>query len=267
MFTTNNVDKWSPEDYQLKPEKANIGMRIIAFFIDQIIITTILFVPFIIFAFQNAQNDPAKLFLMIPILMVAIFLFLCLKDCVHGASIGKRALGLAVRNSQNASEVPSIPKLFLRNILMFICQIEFLVLVCSADKTKLGDKLARTDVFCVGKKVRISIIIITFVLAISIFVGSLLFSISSAFKNDSSYKMAVNYIESNPEIINLIGEVQNYGFMPTGSLNYRVNNGQKYSHAAYTIKVIGSKDTTYVYIQMEKKTDKDWEIIYFDYKD
>ncbi len=44
-------------------------------------------------------------------------------------------------------------------------------------------------------------------------------------------------------------------------LNYSGGYGQ----ALYSIKVIGSKNTAYVHIKMEKKLDKDWEIVYLDY--
>ena len=262
MTDISNVVESKTEDHQLEPKKADLGMRIGAFIIDHIIIVVVLLAPFLIFIFRNTQDDPAKIFRMFPILMVVAFFVYCLKDCVNGASIGKRVMGLAVRNSLDISVTPPISKLFVRNILTFIWPIEFLVIICSANKTKIGDKIAHTDVFRSERKVKISIIIITVVLAISIFVISLFMGISSIFKNDDSYKMAVSYIENNTEIITLIGEVQNYGFIPSGSLNYSGGYGQ----AVYSIKVIGSKNTIYVHVQMEKKPNKDWEITYFDYE-
>lgn len=50
--------------------------------------------------------------------------------------------------------------------------------------------------------------------------------------------------------------------MPSGSLQYSGNYGQ----AFYTIKVVGSKNTTYVHMKMEKKPEEDWEITNFDYR-
>lgn len=249
-------------DNQLEFEKANVGMRIGAFIIDHIMIVTVLVCPFILFIFSNIQKDPISAITMFPAFMVVAFLSYCLKDMINGASLGKRALGLAVRNSANTSEIPSVPKLFLRNILTFIWPVEFFVLVCSAKKRKPGDQMAGTDVYRLTRKPKIAIIVITVILAITIFVGSLVVGIASILKNDSSYKTAVSYIEVNPEITNYVGEIKGYGYIPSGSLNYSGNYGQ----ALYTIKVIGSKNTIYVHMEMEKKPEKDWEITYFDYK-
>ena len=136
-----------------------------------------------------------------------------------------------------------------------------MVLACSAGKTKLGDKMMRTDVFRLDRKIKIPAIIAAVLITFMFFVASLIFVISSAFKNDSSYKMAVSHIESNAEIREITGEIDGYGFMPSGSLSYSGGYGE----AAYTIKVIGSRDTVYVYVEMEKKPVNDWVITHFDY--
>lgn len=127
-------------------------------------------------------------------------------------------------------------------------------------KRKLGDQMAGTDVYRLRKKPKVAIIVTSAILVITVFATSLIFGISLLFKNDGSYKTAVSYIESNQELVNFVGEIQGYGFMPSGSLHY----SGKYGQAFYTIKVIGTQNTTYVYIELEKKPDKNWEINYFD---
>lgn len=245
---------------QVELKIAGIEMRIGAFIIDHIIIVSVLVCPSIIFLFNHIQSDTAEAWTMFPVLMLMAFLVYCLKDIINGASLGKRALGLTVRSNLDTSEVPSVPKLFLRNILTFVWPIEFLVLLCGAKKTKLGDQIAGTNVYMAYKKPKIAIIVVSAILAIAIFATSLLFGISSIFKNDDSYKMAVSYIEASPEVTNIVGNIESYGYIPNGSLNYSGGYGQ----ALYSIKVIGSKDTAYVHIEMEKKLNKDWEIVYFD---
>lgn len=137
---------------QIELEIAGIGMRIGAFIIDHIIIVAVLVCPSIIFTFIHIQSDPAEVWTIFSALMLMAFLVYCLKDIINGASLGKRALGLTVRSNLDTSEVPSVPKLFLRNILTFVWPIEFLVLVCGAKKTKLGDQIAGTNVYRVSKK-------------------------------------------------------------------------------------------------------------------
>lgn len=248
---------------QEKLETAGIGMRIGAFIIDHFIIVAVLVCPSILFTFSHIQSDPAKAWTMFPVLMLMAFLVYFLKDIINGASLGKRALGLTVRSNLDTSEVPSVPKLFLRNILTFVWPIEFLVLICGAKKTKLGDQIAGTNVYRVSKKPKLVIIVVSAILATAIFTASLFFGISSIFKNDDSYKMAVSYINASPEISSIVGNIEGFGYMPAGSLNYSGGHGQ----AVYSIKVIGSKNTVYVHIKMEKKLNKDWEIVYFDYSE
>lgn len=148
-------------DNPLELEKADVGMRIGAFIIDHVIIVTVLVCPFILFTFSNIQKDPISAITMFPAFMAVAFWVYCLKDIINGASLGKRALGLTVRNSADTSEKPTVLKLFLRNILTFIWPVEFLVLVCSAKKIKLGDQIAGTDVYKLTKKPKIAIIVIT----------------------------------------------------------------------------------------------------------
>ncbi len=63
------------------------------------------------------------------------------------------------------------------------------------------------------------------------------------------------------EVTDIVGNIEGYGYMPNGSLNYSGGYGQTF----YSIKVIGSKNTAHVHIELEKKLNKDWEIAYFDY--
>lgn len=256
-----NMNVWSGEGNRPEIKKANLGMRIGAFIIDHIIIITAFLVPLVLFAFKNTFNNSTSIFNLFPVFMVMVFLVYCLKDCVGGASIGKRVLGLAVRKHEDPSEVPTVPRLFMRNILTFLWLVEFLVLVISEDKTKIGDKIAKTDVYRLEKKVKIPAIIITAIAAVFVSIASLLFGVVSFIKNDSSYQSAQQYIEASTEISDVVGNIEGYGVIPSGSVSYSGGYGQ----AEYMIKVIGERDTVYVDIQMEKNPNQDWTITYFDY--
>lgn len=259
MDNIGQIETNNQEAGQVELEIAGIRMRIGAFIIDHIIIITVLVYPSILFMFSHIQSDPEKVWTMFPMLMA--FLVYCIKDIINGKSLGKRALGLAVRSNVDTSDIPSVPKLFLRNILTFVWPIEFLVLICGAKKTKLGDQISGTNVYRVSKKLPLANIVVPAILTIAIFVTSLLIGVTSMIKNDNSYKMAVSYIEASPEVTNIVGNIEGYGHIPTGSLNYSGGYGK----ALYSIKVIGSKNTAYVHIKMEKKLNKSWEIVYLDY--
>ena len=260
MDNSHQIETNNHETGQVELEVAGIGMRIGAFIIDYFIIVAVLVYPSILFVFSHIQSDPAKARTMFPVLMLMAFLVYCIKDIINGKSLGKRALGLTIRDNSNTSDIPSVPKLLLRNILTFVWPIEFLVLVCGAKKTKLGDQIAGTNVYRVSKKLPVVIIVVPAILTIVIFTTSLLIGISSIIKNDDSYKMAVSYIEVSPEVRNIVGNIEGYG-LPNGSLTYSGSHGK----AFYSIKVIGSEDTAYVHIKLEKELNKNWKIVQLNY--
>lgn len=261
MSNFNQLETNNYESGQIEIEIAGIGMRIGAFIIDHLIIVGVLVYPLILFLFSHIQSNPAKEWTMFPVLMLIAFFVYCIKDIIKGKSLGKRAMGLAVRSSVDTSDIPSVSKLFLRNILTFAWPIEFLVLICGEKKMKLGDQIAGTNVYRVSKKPPIVIIVVPVILTIIFFATSLLVGISLIFKNDDSYKTAVSYIESSPEVTNIVGNIEGYGYMPSGSLTYSGDYGK----ALYSIKVIGSENTAHVHIKLEKKINKDWEIVYLDF--
>lgn len=240
-------------------EKAGIGIRLSSFLIDHIIIVTILVVPLLGFMFRHIQGGFMDILFLFPLVMSGAFLLYSLKDIIKGKSMGKRALGLVVRSRADSSETPSAFQLFIRNILTFIWPVEFIVLLCSSDKTKIGDKIAGTDVYRQSKKIKVSVLVISAVLAFAIFFGSLFLGISSFIKSDASYQTALSYIKTNHEITDLTGDIDGYGFIPSGSLSYSGNSG----HAQYKIKVIGQKSTEYIFIVLEKEKNTPWEVTYY----
>ena len=74
---------------------------------------------------------------------------------------------------------------------------------------------------------------------------------------------AINYIETNPEILGMVGEIEGYGSIPNGSINITKGHGK----ADFILKVMGSQGTVHVHIQLEKEPEKDWQIVFFDYKE
>lgn len=123
---------------QLRLEKAHLDSRIVAYFIDHFIIAQVYVVLTLIVIAGG---------LSVVLLFIAFPLLPCMKDIVNGQSPGKYLLGMVVRDSANQSEKPSASRLFLRNIFVFMLPIEFLILIFSQTRTKLGDSLAGTDVY------------------------------------------------------------------------------------------------------------------------
>ena len=145
---------------------------------------------------------------------------------------------------------------------MFLWPIDLFVLLCNAERKKIGDKLAGTDVYRISKKPKVLTIKIAAILALAIFVGALIFGIMSIFRSHPSYHSAIHYIEVNPRIIELVGDIEGFGAFPSGSISTSGGRGQ----AEFTIRVVGSNNTIHVHVQLEKKPLRDWEVIDFYYE-
>jgi len=82
----NTVANYQDELNQPMLDKANIAMRISAFMIDNIIICIVLVAPFILFMLKCIENDPYRIFTMLPILTLIAFHVYSLRDIVKGRS-------------------------------------------------------------------------------------------------------------------------------------------------------------------------------------
>lgn len=75
-------------------------------------------------------------------------------------------------------------------------------------------------------------------------------------KNSEPYVLSIEYIESNVEGLEQIGNIESFGFFPTG----RVHSENGYGHANFSIHVYGDKGELVVEILLEKQPDSEWEV-------
>ena len=73
--------------------------------------------------------------------------------------------------------------------------------------------------------------------------------------NSEAYTLAKKYIETNQNLIEKTGEIQEFGKFPSGSIGYK--NGK--TVAQIETRVIGAKSNGDVILLMEKQPNKDWE--------
>ena len=240
--------------------KCDVGRRIAAYLIDHIILSFML-VGFIICAVMTGE------FTLIILSIIGAIIIYTGKDLFGGRSLGKRALNMAVRKLDNTDEVPGKWRLFLRNITLIIWPIELIVLLARDDNRRLGDMIAGTTVIrIVNEKIVIKkrTIVIGVVLGVVIIVGtSILFftGIAGIMKNNGAYTTTIEYIESSEEIENRIGDIEGYGFIPSGSVN--ITNG--YGEAVLVITVKGEKETVKIYSELKKGPGSEWQIIQINY--
>ena len=122
--------------------------RILAILIDHIVGTIISLFIFMGFNWESIIN-PTESNFMRPfetfntILALGMIYYL-LKDTYQGRSVGKRVIGIAVRDFENSSITPGSIRLIIRNITTFLWPIELLLLILM--RRRIGDIIARTQV-------------------------------------------------------------------------------------------------------------------------
>lgn len=240
---------------------ASVISRIVAYLIDHVVLSIMTVLPLIILIFNENLKD-SYLFIVFTIWLLIVMVLFSLKDSIKGTSLGKWIIGLSVKDESNGMDVPSYTRLILRNLLlMIIWPIELIFLVANKNKQRIGDKLAKTivikvNVMNVWKK--ILLVIIGTIFTISILFSTLYFVI----KNSESYKTAIEYVESNEEILRETGGIQGYGFLT--SANVQVSGG--YGESLFSIDIKGNKKDMNIEIFLTKKPRQDWvvEEVYYE---
>lgn len=232
--------------------------RIFAYFIDYSILIFVGLAPLITLIMAGENENNALMFSSIFGWFILLFLIFGFKDAIKGQSIGKRLIGIAVRNQGNQNEIPSVLKLFLRNLTQVLGWIEFIVLAVDKDKQRLGDKIAKTVVvktkeMSVLKKT--ILIISAIVLSIAVMVVPFV-SFVAFFKNSEAYKASEDYILQDETIIRETGSIEGFGILPSGSINTSNGSGE----ATLTIKVKGKEKDIYVDVYLTKEPREDWYI-------
>ncbi|MFD1739760.1 RDD family protein [Bacillus salitolerans] len=228
--------------------------RILAYLIDHFVLSLFLVIPFtILMANEDIESD--FLFALFPIWMIIFFIFYCLKDSFKGISLGKWVIGIGVRDENDRSDIPSIPRLFLRNLLLVIWPIEFIVLAINKNKQRLGDKVANTIVIKVremGVWKKIVVVLLAIVISFVLFLSAIVLSM----KNSEAYEAAITFIESNENIVGETGGIEGYGFLPSGSI--QTSNG--YGESVFTIEVKGKEKDIYVEVYLTKVPNQNWKV-------
>lgn len=231
--------------------------RIAAFIIDHFILSSVSVLS--VFAFMSGSIDTAQAdgfgdFMLFSVVLIMLVYFA--KDSFGGASIGKRFLGIAVRDENDKTQTPSFNRLFIRNIPVAIWFVEFIVLAASPAKQRLGDMWAKTVVVRKPSKVKLGYIIATGVLVFVSIIALTFFVLISTFKSSEAYKTAISGIESNENIVKETGGITGYGPFPLGSLQYTNNSGS----ADFRIKVYGKKKDMLIAVFLFKNETTPWQI-------
>ena len=209
---------------------------------------------FLVIGDFSSENFNNSRFILFPIVIITGMVAYIGKDAIDGRSLGKRVLGIMVRDSSDHSKVPSIGRLFQRNLTLALWPFEYFELSNLPETQRRGDRIAQTMVFQNPVRPKtINYVLIGIGLFVSIIIGIFLL-VSMMFLKSEPYKMSIKEIENNEEIKSELGTITGYGFMPTGSIN--VTNGV--GEANLCINVKGSiKDKT-ICTELSKSRNGNW---------
>ena len=233
--------------------------RIAAFLFDHFTMTFIIVaISFLSLGtgFLDEDNAGNVMVRVLPTMLIGFILYFA-KDSIKGVSPGKWIMGIMVRDDNNHNKIPSTGRLFIRNLLIIIWPIEFVVLAVSQDKKRLGDKISKTAVLKNPKKLSVLPRVLALVgIGITYFVFLFVFVFASM-KNSDAYKIAVSEIEQNQEIINEVGGIKEYGMFPTGGVSIKSGYGE----ANLEIKIIGNEKDISVNAYLTKEPNEEWKLI------
>ena len=229
--------------------------RIVAFLIDHFILT-FLMVSIVLIAigpdFIGNSNTDRMQSIMYWVMIPGCLLYFS-KDSYRGISIGKWVMGIMIRSNED-NEIPSFIKLFVRNLLVIIWPIEFIVLAVSKNKKRLGDLIVKTKVVKNANKPKRLPRVLSVVLLGLCFMSFVYYTGGNALKNSEAYKIAIENIEANTELTNSIGGIKGYGYFPKGNIS--ITNGV--GEAQLQITIMGNESDLEVSVHLEKMPDGDW---------
>jgi len=232
--------------------------RIAAFLIDHFVLT-FLMVSAIFLAMGPGfiDDNGGKMISVMLAVMLPGFIIYFGKDSIKGISVGKWIMGIMIRDAESPTDIPTIGRLFLRNLCLLIWPVEFIVLAASQEKRRLGDKVARTIVVNNPNKPSWTPRVLVLCAVALTYSSFLVVFVGAAIKNSDAYKVAVQEIEYNKEIQAKTGGIVGYGIMPTGNVNISNGNGE----AQLEINVIGKEQDLKVSVHLTKESGGKWKLI------
>ena len=90
---------------------------------------------------------------------------------------------------------------------------------------------------------------------------AIFFGIVSLMTSSDAYELSIKSIEESEDIRSIVGDIEGYGFMPSGSIS--TSNGL--GDADFTISVDGSKKDLKVRTILVKELNSDWELVDMQY--
>lgn len=109
-----------------KIEQATKYQRIGAFIIDHVVMTfTIVVSCFLVIGDFYSENFNNSRYILLPIVIIIGMVIYIGKDAIDGRSLGKRVLVIMIRDSSDHNQIPSIGRLFQRNLTLALWPFKY----------------------------------------------------------------------------------------------------------------------------------------------
>ena len=239
--------------------KASSRRKRLVMSIDVMIAVLIIFLLlFIMLGFKFDSENFARFAISFLIAFIAGMAFFILNGTKTGITIGGWLLGVAIRDADDYSTIPSKERLIKRNLYSLISPFDSFRLLFG--KRTVGERKTNTEVINIREKnnplKNFMVITVVSIIFIVIFASILI----QGLKNSDAYKIAVSYIEQNQDINKITGKIQAYRFSG-GSISTTGRYGQAY----FNIKVKGIENDVRITVNMIKEPYMEWHIQEFNY--
>ncbi len=189
------------------------------------------------------------------ILLVTLLAFL-LKDIIRGISPGAFILGIMVRKHDDIKKTPFFIGLLIRNILLMLGPIEFMAILISSERRRIGDLVASSAVYKNPFRANFVIRLMFPILFFGLFYSTLVGYIQVSFLNSNAYQTALKHIESNPKVLKQTGTIIRFGKSVSG----RMTNETGSEYAEFNITVVGKHKTINVIAELVVKESEKWKV-------
>jgi len=80
-------------------------------------------------------------------------------------------------------------------------------------------------------------------------------------KKSDAYQAAIEYLKTDTEIKNTVGNIRGFGLIPTGQIESSTNNGENSGDAVFNITIRGDKKYKDVMVALKKTPETMWTIV------
>ncbi|MGL1888410.1 MAG: RDD family protein [Reichenbachiella sp.] len=239
--------------------KASVSDRATAFIIDHILITFIWGMSTFLIAGSDIYKEDFDQTILRNSMFATIPLFFALyfcKDFMNGISPGRWLTGIMVR-TDDACELPSRRRLFIRNLYLTIWPIEYVVLSASDEGKRWGDEKVNTVVVdnpSKAKRVyRVSAIAIA---ALAIFF-IYRYNSKALIESSNAYAIVSKHVETSDLLHLKYGDIIDI----ESTRNSKIGISRGYGEAIIEIQIQGSESTSVQTFNLVKNPDEPWQLV------